>query len=245
MKRKTVVTDSAITLRRRKDILEISWVEILYQIAEKVVRHGSRWNLFLPRQNRRLAFMSVRIETLLLAFVSVVARYMALDNVGCDAAVIPDEPVDQSCTGEVGFRLRKDTLLRPSIHADKQLTARETNLNRAGALDIRPLVEARIFRHDLGSDLHRRFLLVRRLSDPVLLSAVIIFVADGFEQLRVGSQLRSNRHGPSLGVSAGILERHGYFQVAEIDTAVALRHAQRLSMGVAVEEPGPVIKPRT
>ena len=48
MKRKTDVTDTAITLRRRKDILEVSWVEILYQIAEKVVRHGSRWNLFLP-----------------------------------------------------------------------------------------------------------------------------------------------------------------------------------------------------
>src|ERR1700730_3171628 len=102
---------------------------------------------------------------------------MTLDNAGCYAMAIPDERVGYRSARKAGFRLRKNTLLRPSVHADEQCTARETNLNRAGALDIRPLVDAHIFCHDFGSDLHRRFLVIRGLADPVLLSAITIFIA--------------------------------------------------------------------
>src|ERR1700722_7422859 len=112
---------------------------------------------------------------------------MPLKKVSCDAMVIPDEAIRQSGAGKVGFRLRKNTLLRPSVHAEEQCTVRETNLNRAGALDIWSLVEAHIFRHDFRSDFYGRFLVIRELAPPVLLPVVDIFIADGFEHLRIGS----------------------------------------------------------
>jgi hypothetical protein len=54
----------------------------------------------------------------LLAFELVVTRYMTLKNLGRDAMVVPDELVGQSGTGELGLRLRKDRLFRPSVHGD-------------------------------------------------------------------------------------------------------------------------------
>src|SRR6202020_1759242 len=101
---------------------------------------------------------SSSFPALLLAFALVVAGHMPLYNVGRDAMLVPDETVRQSGAGKAGFRLRKNTLLRASVHANEQAAAGETNLHRAGALDIRPLVDAHIFRHNFGSDFHRRFL---------------------------------------------------------------------------------------
>src|ERR1700674_289819 len=130
---------------------------------------------------------------LLLAIELVVTRYMTLKNGGRGALVTRHELVRQSGARKVGFRLRNDRLLRPSVQGDEQRTARETNLDRAGALEIQPLVDAHIFREDFGSDLHRCFLGVRDLAEPVLLPALAIVIADGFDQFRVGSELRAER----------------------------------------------------
>src|ERR1700733_9019177 len=114
----------------------------------------------------RSVYLSFPALALLLGFVVVVARHMTLYNMGCNAMVVPDEPVRQSGAGKAGFRLRKNTLLRPSVHANEQAAPGETNLNRSWPLDIGPLVEPHIFRQDFGSDFHRRFLVVGGLADP-------------------------------------------------------------------------------
>src|ERR1700680_2846759 len=92
---------------------------------------------------------------LVLALELVVTRDMTLNKVGRDALAVPEELVRQSGAGKVGLRLRNDRLFRPSVHGDQQFTRSESNLDRAGALEIQPLVNARIFRQCLGSDLHR------------------------------------------------------------------------------------------
>ena len=162
---------------------------------------------------------------LVLAFELEVTSYMTLNNVGRDAMVVPDELVGQSGTGKVGLRLRKDRLFRPSVHGDEQRTAGESDLDRAGVSKVNPLVDADIFRQDFGSHLHRGFLSVRGPADPVLLSVVGTFIADGFHQFRVGSQPRAEWECPDLVVSLGIIERHCYFQAAEIGAPEALGHA--------------------
>src|ERR1700733_11604577 len=118
---------------------------------------------------------------LLLAFVAVVTRHMAFNEVGRDAVVVPDELVRQSGAGKAGFRLGKDRLLRPSVQGDEKRSPRKCNLDRAYASDIPPLVDADIFRQDFGSDLYLRFLGVRDFADPVLLPAVGILIANRFE----------------------------------------------------------------
>ena len=74
-----------------------------------------------------------------------------------------------------------------------------------------------------------------------MLLPAVSFIADGFEQLRVSRQLCADWNCPSLGVSLGILECHGDFQVAEIRASVALRDAQRFCMGIAALESCPVV----
>src|SRR5215510_5763978 len=150
----------------------------------------------------------------LLAFELVVTRYMTLENVGRDAMVVPDKLVGQSSTGKLGLRLREDRLFRPSVHGDRQRIARERDLDRSGVSTVNPLVDADIFRQDFGSHLHRGFLRVRGLADPMLLPVVGTFIADGFHHFRVGSQSRAESKCPSLVVSVGIIERHCHFQVA-------------------------------
>ena len=115
---------------------------------------------------------------LVLAFELEVTSYMALNKVGRHAMVVPDELVGQSGTGKVGLRLRKDRLFRPSVHGDGQRTARESDLDGAGVSKVNPLVGADIFRQDFGSHLHRGFLSVRDLADPVLLPVVRTFIFD-------------------------------------------------------------------
>src|SRR2546430_1903992 len=133
--------------------------------------------------------------------------YRTLNNVGRDAMVVPDELVGQAGTGKVGLRLRKDRLFWPSVHGDRQRTARESDLDRAGVSKVNPLVDTGIFRQDFGSHLHRGFLSVRDLADPVLLPVVRTFIADGFHHFRVGSQPRVDWECPGLVVSLGIIER--------------------------------------
>ena len=76
---------------------------------------------------------------LLLALELEVTGHMALNYVGCDATVVPDELVRQSGAGETGFRLRNDRLLRPSVQGDEQCTARESDFDRAGGPEVLPL----------------------------------------------------------------------------------------------------------
>src|SRR5213594_3466875 len=176
-----------------------------------------------------------------LAFELPVTRYMTLKNVGRDAAVVPDELVGQSGTGKLGLRLWNDRLFWPSVYGHRQRTARESDLDRAEVSAVNPLVDTDIFRQDFGSHLHRGFLCVRGPTDPVLLPVVGTFIADGFHHFRVGSQARAEPECPGLVVSLGIIERHGYFQVAEISTPDALGHAQRFCMRIAAKEPCPVV----
>src|SRR6266852_3984396 len=128
-----------------------------------------------------------RFRTLSLAFVLVVAGHTTLDHVGRDATVVPDEVVAQSGAGKVGFRLRDDKALLPSVYSDEQFTVGESHLDRLTVPEIDPFVDADVFRQDLGSDLHRIGLGVGDLADPVLLPAVGKFTADRFDQFRVGS----------------------------------------------------------
>src|SRR5260370_37184636 len=129
-----------------------------------------------------------RFRTLFLAFVLVVAGHTTLDHVGRDATVVPDELVAQSGAGKVGFRLRNDKALLPSVYGDEQFTVGERHLDRLTVPEIDPFVDADVFRQDLGRDLHRRFLGVRALADPALLPVAAEFIADRFHQLRVGSK---------------------------------------------------------
>src|SRR5262249_39269526 len=180
---------------------------------------------------------------LVLAFELEVASYMTLNDVGRNAMVVPDELVGQSGTGKVGLRLGKNRLFWPSVHGDGQRAARERDLDRARVSKVDPLVDADIFRQDFWRHRHRGFLSVRSSPDPVLLSAVQTFIADGFQYFRVRSQARADWEGPGFVVSPGIIERHCYFQVAEVGASEALRHTQRFCVRIALDEPCPVVEP--
>src|SRR5207244_13163929 len=111
----------------------------------------------------------------------------------------------------------------------------------AGVSKVNPPVDAGIFREDFGSYLHRGFLSVRVPADPVLLPVVRTFITDSFHRFRVGSEPRAESECPGLVISLGIIERHGYFHVAEIGAPEALRHAQRFCMWISAKEPCPVV----
>src|SRR5215470_729419 len=133
--------------------------------------------------------MPTQREPLFLAFVLEVTSDVTFKNVCWDALVVPDELVDQSGTGKVGLRLRKDRLPRPSVDGDEQRTVGESNLNRAvDASKVKPFVDAGIFRQNFGRHFYRGFLSVAGLADPVLLPVVRTFIADGFHHFRVGDQ---------------------------------------------------------
>ncbi len=57
-----------------------------------------------------------------------------------------------------------------------RVTSQQSIAFSISRLEIQPFVDADIFRQDFGSDLHRRFLGVRDLADPVLLPVVRKFI---------------------------------------------------------------------
>src|ERR1700682_3123427 len=132
-------------------------VERMSAAAKWPPRRRGEWKIRVGSLNT-----SIDERMLVLACVLEVASDMTFNHIGRDPMVVPNELIREPGAGKTGFRLRNDRLLRPSVQGDEQCTTRESDLDRAGASQIRPLVGADIFRQDFGSDLHRRFLSIRR-----------------------------------------------------------------------------------
>ena len=145
-----------------------------------------------------LSRLTKRRSSLLLAGEVVLSRHMPFQNACGDSTLIANESVRQSGAGEVRFRLRKDRLLRPSVHGDEQRAARKRDLNRSGTLDIRSFVHAHIVRQGFRGHFHPGFLIVRKLAHPVILPGVSILIANGLDHFRVGNQSRREREPSKL-----------------------------------------------
>src|SRR5258708_4952190 len=165
-----------------------------------------------------------RLFWLLLALELVVSRYVDLDDIGCNTVVVANEIVSQPGTGKVGFGLRCQRLRLAPLDSGEQLTTGESKFDHARAPGPHPFINPDILSQDFGGHLHGRALSVRDFAGPMLPPS-IGRVAASVGHFSVGSELRGGMEGPRLRVCRGILKSCFYFQVAEINAMVPLRHA--------------------
>src|SRR5262249_50424342 len=130
---------------------------------------------------------------------------------------------------EVGFRLGHQLYFSSSLEFRKKRTVHGRDFNDSGMGALSPriqfLVDTDVFREDFTCDPHFGLPGLGGLAAPVLAAAAAL-VADVFEQLGSGSQLRLECDSPRAGVHCRIAQGDFNLQMTEVGATIAFSHAE-------------------